>query len=101
MKKTIAPSKAPSPPKNKTKEVTTKSNGAIFVVMALDMTWRLALSFLIPVLGGDYLDHHFKNPIYLLIGLILGVILAIVVIYFSYKNANNINLNSTKEKKNV
>ncbi len=104
MIKTKAHQVAPSPLSTKVKEVASRSNGAIFGFMVLDMTWKLIIAFMGPVLFGDYLDHHFHNKgLYLLIGLVLGLVLGIVVVFYSYKSAlrltNNPSLQPKKDKK--
>ncbi|MCL5113512.1 MAG: AtpZ/AtpI family protein [Patescibacteria group bacterium] len=99
MIKTNAHQVVPSPPRSKLKKVDGRSNGAIFGLMVLDMTWKLIISFLAPVLVGDYLDHRYHNKgLFLLIGLILGLILGIVVVYYSYKSALTV---STQPKKEI
>lgn len=90
MKQTKAPLKAPSPPSKKKESVAKGSNpGAIFMAMVLDMSWKLLIVFLVPILLGNYLDSRFKvSYLFLLIGFCVGLILSILVVYDVYKKAS-------------
>jgi F0F1-type ATP synthase assembly protein I len=95
--KTKAPKLTPSPRKAKQSPAVVKDSNpsAVFISMALDMSWRLALVVLIPVVGGAYLDkHHKTGQIYLIIGFVLAVFGAGAVMYRSYKVANQISRGS-------
>lgn len=101
MKKTKAPSKAPSPP-SKTKELVAKGSnpGAVFMAMVFDMSWKLIIVFLVPVLLGNYLDDHFKvSYLYLLLGFAIGLALAILVVYDVYKKASEVQYKDNGNKK--
>ena len=64
---------------------------SLFFSMGLDMSWRLALSVLIPIVGGAELDTHFRTAhIYLILGFILATALAVVTIRRTLKLANNL-----------
>ena len=64
---------------------------SLFFSMGLDMSWRLALSVLIPIIGGAALDNHFQTGhIYLIAGFVVAVALAIVTIRRTLKLANNL-----------
>ena len=53
----------------------TKSPSAIFISMALDMSWRLALAVLVPIIGGVELDKALKTtPALTIVGFILAII---------------------------
>ena len=103
MKQTKAPKLTPSPSSTKqSKAVADKgSPSQVFISMVLDMSWRLALVFLIPVIAGVELDKHYhpSGDIYLIIGLILGVAGAIMVIYRTYKLANQLAAEDLKGQK--
>lgn len=46
----------------------------LFLAMALNMTWQLAIVVLIPLVGGYKLDQHFdSSPLYTLIGLVVAI----------------------------
>ena len=95
MKQTKAPKKTPSPRElEQTKGVDTGPNPtSVFISMVLDMTWRLALVVIIPIVTGSYLDTHFKqNYSFVLVGIFLALIGSASVIYKSYLNANKMNM---------
>ncbi len=63
---------------------------AIFYASTMDMTWRLALVFLIPFFVGLFLDNHFKTtPLWTLVGLVLGIGLSTTVVLQSFKKINH------------
>jgi hypothetical protein len=52
-----------------------KSSVSTFIFMALNMSWQLAIVFLVPVIGGVKLDKHFGTSyLYTFIGLGLATI---------------------------
>lgn len=54
---------------------------ALFFSMGLDMSWRLALSVLVPIIGGVELDKHFRTAPWLLVaGFVLATALSVVTI---------------------
>lgn len=60
-----------------------------FVSTALNMGWRLALTFLIPMLIGVWADNRFDSaPSYTITGLFLGVAGAGYVVYTTVKEVN-------------
>lgn len=76
MTKTETPSKTPSPTNSikTTKVGKTNSPGAVFVGMALDMSWRLALVVLVPVIGGFELDRRLKtSPALIIVGFVIAM----------------------------
>jgi len=51
-----------------------RSNRTIFVVAALDMSWRLAIAVLVPIIGGFELDKHLgTTPALTIIGFLLAM----------------------------
>lgn len=51
-----------------------ESPKSVFVGMALDMSWRLALAVLIPIIGGYELDSRFgTTPLLTLTGFVLAM----------------------------
>lgn len=51
-----------------------RSNRAILVVSALDMSWRLAIAVLVPIIGGFELDKHLNTaPALTIIGFLLAM----------------------------
>lgn len=92
MEKTKAPKVTPSPQNTKSKEVGKAVNPTSqFVSMALDMTWKLAIVVLLPILAGHVLADRYSNNYYLLAGILVALMMAITVIYQSYMAANSIN----------
>ncbi len=77
MTKTTAPSKTPSPAETAKPHSAmgdTKSPTMVFIGAALDMSWRLAIVVLVPVIGGFALDRHFDtSPLWSLAGCGLAV----------------------------
>jgi F0F1-type ATP synthase assembly protein I len=62
------------------KNVNSESNNNVSLLSAtLDMSWRLAIVVLIPLIGGVKLDQRFKTGPYLTI---LGILLAITGVYY-------------------
>jgi len=63
----------------------------IVVGLTLSMGWQLALTVLIPVVGGHLLDDHLHpkgTPIYTLIGLLLAIAGMIVVVRRTLQQLN-------------
>lgn len=59
-----------------------KSNRAILVIAALDMSWRLAIAVLVPIIGGFELDKHLHTTPALTI---VGFIIAMAGLFFILK----------------
>lgn len=85
-------SKKPSPRKAKnSNEVDQgKSPTSIFIALVLDMTWKLAIVVLLPIILGRFLSDHFNNSAYLLLGIAVALILSMTVVYQSYNAANRL-----------
>ncbi|HET7320099.1 MAG TPA: AtpZ/AtpI family protein [Candidatus Saccharimonadales bacterium] len=59
----------------------TASINSVFFAMGLDMSWRLALSVLVPIIGGVYLDKAFHTaPVLLIVGFALAILMTVVTI---------------------
>jgi F0F1-type ATP synthase assembly protein I len=60
-----------------TKDISTrksKGNGTLFVIAAMDMSWRLAIAVLVPIIGGFELDKHLgSTPVLTIIGFIVAM----------------------------
>ncbi len=103
MKKTTAQKSTQSPnSSSKAKKYADYYNASgLFFSLALDMTWKLAIAMLAPVILGSFLDSHFKikSGAFMLSGLVLGLILSIVVIRSTFNESNRItrNLNGAKK----
>lgn len=59
-----------------------RSNRAIFVIAALDMSWRLAIAVLVPIIGGFELDKQLESTPALTI---IGFLLAMAGLFFILK----------------
>lgn len=87
--KTKAPNTTPSPKKTKSKEMGGNPTRE-FMTLALDMTWKLAIVVLVPIIGGKVLAGRYNSNYYLLGGILVALIMAITVIYQSYMSANSV-----------
>ncbi|MDL2362810.1 MAG: hypothetical protein QFB86_00315 [Patescibacteria group bacterium] len=100
MKQTNAAAKVQSPSgsNSDTKKQATgdKNPTAAFVGMALDMSWRLAIVVVLPVVAGFKLDSHFDtSPFLSLLGLALALAGTVIVLKQTLRAANE----STKDIK--
>ena len=77
------------------------SESGLFFSLALDMTWKLAIVVLIPVILGSFIDNHYKvkGNAFLLAGLALGFVLSVVVIRSTVRQSNEITRNMKVSKK--
>ena len=71
------------------------ANNLSLLNAALQMSWRLAIVVLIPLIGGVKLDERFKTSPYLTI---LGVLLAIGGVYYVLRRILN-EFNQTNPKR--
>ena len=92
MSETTAPTKAPARPgKNSSAQVPGKSPAGQFVTMALDMTWRLAIVILAPILVGAWADKHLStSPGGVLAGFVVAMIGTAVVLWQAMQAANRL-----------
>lgn len=76
-------SKATQPPADIKNAVgPSRSNRAILLIAALDMSWRLAIAVLVPIIGGYELDRHLGITPALTI---LGFLVAMAGLFFILK----------------
>lgn len=74
----------------------TTSQTTIFVTMALDMSWRLAIVVLVPIIGGFELDQWLDTtPVLTIVGFILAMGGMGLVMWQTLQAANS--LESKKE----
>jgi F0F1-type ATP synthase assembly protein I len=60
----------------------------LFLSMALDMSWQLAIAVLVPLIGGFELDHHYKTtPLWTIIGSTVALIGFILILINVTKEA--------------
>jgi hypothetical protein len=67
-----------------------KGSVSNFIVMALNMSWQMAIVFLVPVIGGVKLDKHYDtNYLFTFIGLGVATVGSGLVMWRTLKLANN------------
>jgi len=60
-----------------------------FIAITINMGWRLAIAFVVPIIIGVKLDEHFKtSPAYTLSAFMLGVFASVVIIKDTIKEVN-------------
>jgi F0F1-type ATP synthase assembly protein I len=70
-----------------------------FIATASSMSWQLAIVFLVPIIGGYYLDDSLKSsPLFLLIGFVLALSASFLIIRKFYVEFNKVN-SKTGDKK--
>jgi F0F1-type ATP synthase assembly protein I len=78
----------------------TKSPSGVFVAMALDMSWRLAVTVLVPIIGGVELDKALNtSPWLMILGFILAIAGMALVMRQTVQTANQVTLPPNKEKR--
>lgn len=90
MKTTAVSSTSKATPPSAKSELS--SNGrSDFVVLALDMTWKLAIAVLVPVIAGVYIDKAADmNHAFTFVGLAVAVVASIVVMWSVMQTANRL-----------
>ncbi|HVX24017.1 MAG TPA: AtpZ/AtpI family protein [Candidatus Saccharimonadales bacterium] len=84
------PSKLSGTPKQP-KVGTADSPTAVFIAMALDMSWRLALAILIPMIGGAELDKYaHTSPAFLIVGFVLAMLGMGLILWQTLQQANRL-----------
>lgn len=52
----------------------TKGSGTVLLIAALDMSWRLAIAVLVPIIGGYEIDKHLNtSPAFIIIGFLVAM----------------------------
>jgi F0F1-type ATP synthase assembly protein I len=78
MTKTTAPDKTPSPnqvDKGQSSEGGNNNSLMMFISAVADMSWRMAIVVLAPIIGGYELDKHLKTtPSFTILGFILAMV---------------------------
>lgn len=86
--------------KNSAKVEKTPSNSTIFISQALDMSWRLALVVLIPIIGGFKLDEAIDmTPVFTILGFFLAMGGMALVMWRTLKVAARLELPESKKEK--
>lgn len=87
MKQTKAPKTTPSPEQGGN----SKNPNSVFVSMALDMSWRLAVAVLVPIIGGFELDQHLgTEPLLVIVGFFLAMGGMALVMWQTMQSANQV-----------
>lgn len=69
----------------------TASINSLFFSLGLDMSWRLAISVLVPIIGGVYLDKGLHtSPAFLIVGFVLAIAGTVVTIRRTLLLANQL-----------
>ncbi len=91
MKQTIAPElQTPSPQSKHTLSMVDKP-AAAFISLALDMSWRLAIAVLVPIIGGFELDRHLHTlPLLTILGFVFAMAGMALVLQQTLKAAGQV-----------
>lgn len=99
MKQTNAPKTTPSPTQEQPAHDqvgNSNSPSAVFVSMALDMSWRLAIVVLVPIIGGFELDKKLDmTPLLTIVGFLLAMVGTGLVMWRTLQVSQNV---STSKK---
>lgn len=77
-----------------------KSPSSVFIGMALDMSWRLAIVVLVPIIGGAELDKILHTePLLLIIGFVLALAGMALVMWQTLQTANQATVTTKKGSK--
>lgn len=95
MKQTTAPKKTPSPypgdAKPDAKVNQAGNSSTVFVSMALNMSWRLAIVVMVPIIGGFEVDKHFSTaPAWTITGFVVAMIGVGLVLWQTLQVANRL-----------
>lgn len=101
MKQTKAPVTTPSPTGDERPDSAVGKTGnpsSVFIGMALDMSWRLAIVVLVPIIGGFELDQRFKlTPLLTITGFAVAMIGMALVLWQMMQTVNQVSA-PNKEK---
>ena len=94
MTETKTPETTPSPkPLSNSQQVTVgkpENHSSVFVGMALDMSWKLALVVLLPIVGGYEIDSHAgTTPVVTIVGFVLAMLGVAYVMWSTLQAANH------------
>ena len=81
----------------------TANSKSVFVMLALEMSWKLAITVLVPIIAGVYIDRAADTGnLFLFIGLGLAVVGSSAVLWGMMKKANSVpvpKLSATEKRK--
>jgi len=73
----------------------------LFLTSTIDMSWKLALSIILPLGLGIKLDKTYDTePLFIFVGLVIGVIAGGLVVWKSVQNVENTVNKTETEKRN-
>ena len=103
MKKTTAPRKTPSPAPREAQPHAavgkTDSPSSVFMSLALDMSWRLAVVVLVPIIGGFELDQRLETtPALTIVGFLLAMCGMAIVLWQMMRTVSELPIPSKKGK---
>lgn len=104
MTETTTPQQTPSPkPAANNSKVTVgkpENPKSVFVGMALDMSWRLAVVVLVPIIGGFELDSRLgTTPLLIVVGFGLAMVGFGLVVWQTAQAANQLPVPPSKKEK--
>jgi F0F1-type ATP synthase assembly protein I len=89
MTRTKAPKKTLSPRDDNKSSVKVGNQSAVFISLALDMSWRLAFAVLVPIIGGFELDKQLKTtPLLTIMGFVIAMLGMALVLWRTLQVAN-------------
>src|SRR5690349_2043184 len=92
--------KAPETTREPQQSPQTKSPSLVFITLALDMSWRLAIVVLVPMIGGFKLDEALgMTPVLTIVGFLLAMGGMALVMWQTVQKANEITATPKKEER--
>jgi F0F1-type ATP synthase assembly protein I len=83
----------------KTADKVAKTQTSLFITMALDMSWRLAIAVLVPIIGGFELDKKLDtSPLYMILGFALAMLGMGLVFWRTLQAASHIPVAKKEDK---
>ncbi|MEK7059846.1 MAG: AtpZ/AtpI family protein [Patescibacteria group bacterium] len=95
MTKTTAPGKTPSPAETAKPHTAggtkTVNHTSVFIGAALDMSWRLAIVVLVPIIGGFELDKRLEmTPLLTVTGFVVAMLGMALVMWRTLQQVNTV-----------
>ena len=83
----------------KTADKVAKTNTSLFITMALDMSWRLAIAVLVQIIGGFELDKRLDtSPAFMITGFVLAMLGMALVFWRTLQEAAKVETPSKEDK---
>jgi F0F1-type ATP synthase assembly protein I len=83
----------------KTADKVAKTQTSLFITMALDMSWRLAIAVLVPIIGGFELDKKLDtSPLYMILGFALAMLGMGLVFWRTLQEASHLPVAKKEDK---